>query len=85
MDVAAWAFVLYVGIGALWLSAMLMLARRQYETVSLKEALIHLLGWPFVLVVLRLWWVGAMIAAISVAALAYTDLWRAARISLAYM
>ena len=55
MRVAGWAFVLYVGIGVLWLSAMLILARREYETVSPREALIHLLGWPFVLVVLRVW------------------------------
>ncbi len=64
MNAAPWTFAAYVGIGAVWLVAMLVLARRQYEYVSLKEAVIHVLAWPFVLVVLRLWWVAFVAATI---------------------
>ena len=64
MQVAPWTFAIYVGIGVIWLVAMLVLARREYEWVSPKEAMIHLLAWPFVFVTLRLWGVAFAAAAI---------------------
>ena len=64
MQVVPWTFAAYIGVGAIWLVTMLVLARRQYEWVSLKEAVIHLLAWPFVLVVLRLWTVALVAAAV---------------------
>ena len=65
MDAALWVLAVYVGIGVAWLVAMLILARTQYETVFLKEALIHLFAWPFVLVELRLWWIGFVAATVA--------------------
>lgn len=74
MNAAPWTFAAYVGIGAVWLVAMLVLARQQYEYVSFKEAVIHVLAWPFVLVALRLWWVvfiaGAIVGLAALSALA---------------
>jgi hypothetical protein len=64
MEIAPWTIAAYVGIGAAWLIAMLVLARREYDYVSFKEAVIHVLAWPFVLVVLRLWWVAFVAVAI---------------------
>jgi hypothetical protein len=64
MEAAHWTFGAYVAIGAAWLIAMLVLARREYDYVSFKEAVIHVLAWPFVLVVLRLWWVAFVATAI---------------------
>ena len=64
MQVAAWTLAIYVGVGVIWLIAMLALARQQYEWVSPKEAVIHLLAWPFVFVALRLWGVGFVAVAV---------------------
>ena len=70
MEVAPWTIAAYVGIGAAWLIAMLVLAKREYDSVSFKEAVIHVLAWPFVLIVLRLWWVAFVaVAIIGLAAL----------------
>ena len=64
MQVAPWTIAAYIGVGTIWLVTMLVLARRQYEWVSLKEAVIHLLAWPFVFVALRLWSLALVAAAI---------------------
>ena len=75
MDAALWALAVYIGLGAVWLVAMLVLARFEYEAVYLKEILIHLVAWPFVLVELRLWWAGFVAATVfaSAAYLVFRD------------
>ena len=55
MHVATWTLGIYIGIGVFWLIAMLVLAQREYQWVSPKEAMLHLLAWPFVFVAMRLW------------------------------
>ncbi len=65
MDLARWMLAVDVGIGVIWFCAMLILAQVEHESLSLKEGLIYVLAWPFVLVVLRLWW-AAIIAAVII-------------------
>jgi hypothetical protein len=57
MSVLLWPLVGYLGIGIVWLVVLLTLVRSLHESVTVREAAVHLLGWPYVLVVLRLWWV----------------------------
>ena len=53
----------YVGIGVVWLSMVRAVSRRQFEYVSPKESAVHILGWPYVFVELKLWWLGLPAAA----------------------
>lgn len=64
MDVMLWAIVVYFGSGVVWLAVILVLARIDYQTISIKEALIHLLAWPYVLVSARVWWAVIAVAMI---------------------
>lgn len=59
-----WPLAVYFGIGVVWLSVVVVLARSQYEYVSPKESAIHILGWPFVLIEVKLWWVAIVAVAI---------------------
>jgi hypothetical protein len=73
-----WPFGVYFGIGVVWLAVVKVMARSQYEYVSPKEAAIHILAWPFVLVEVKLWWV-AIAAVAVVGAAAFTVIDRPAR------
>ena len=68
------AVAVYFGIGVVWLAVVKVMARSQYEYVSPKEAAIHILAWPFVLVEVKLWWVAiAAVAVVGVTAFAAVD------------
>lgn len=59
-----WPLGAYIAIGIGWLALVIGLARSGFDYVSPKEATIHLLAWPYVLIDLKLWWVA--VVAISV-------------------
>jgi hypothetical protein len=56
MALASLVFGAYVTVGVVWFLAMLGLSQSSPESVSLREALFHILAWPYVFAVLRLWW-----------------------------
>jgi hypothetical protein len=72
MSYLLWPFAVYFGIGVVWLSVVLVLARSQYQYVSPKESAIHILAWPFVFVEMKLWWVVITAAAVVVGVTAFT-------------
>lgn len=74
MSTIFWPVAVYFGIGLVWLSVVLVMARSQYEYVSPKESAVHILGWPFVLIEVKLWWVAtAAVALVGLTAFAVVD------------
>lgn len=63
-ELALWIGIVYAGTGAAWLVAMLVLARTQQKAVSIKEAVIHAVGWPYAFYAPRLWWLLALAIAV---------------------
>ena len=69
-----WPLSVYFGIGVVWLSVVLVLARSHYQYVSPKESAIHILAWPFVFIEMKLWWVAiAAVAVVGVTAFTAID------------
>lgn len=54
----------YLGIGLVWLPVVVAMSKRQFEHVSPKEAVVHIVAWPWVFFELKLWWLALSAAAI---------------------